>query len=114
MFRLKYVISTTLVLILLSITSIIKNQTRILEKKLSKLNKEINLKEQDINESQLDFYFLTSPAELEKKIKTISQNNYSPIENSKIFLNLTNFTNIKRKISLLENKDKNEKKAEKN
>jgi len=99
MFKLKYVISTTLVLILLTITSIIKNKTRILEKKLSKLNKEINLKEQDINESQLDFYFLTSPAELEKKIKTISQNNYSPIENSKIFLNLTNFTNIKRKIS---------------
>ena len=85
MFRLKYVISTTLVIILLTITSVIKNQTRILEKKLSKLNKEINLKEQDINESQLDFYFLTSPAELEKKIKTIGLNNYSPIENSKIF-----------------------------
>ena len=60
MFRLKYIISTTLVLILLVITSIIKNQTRILEKKLNKLNIEINLKEQDINESQLDFYFLTS------------------------------------------------------
>ena len=114
MFRLKYVISTTLVIILLTITSIIKNQTRILEKKLSKLNKEINLKEQDINESQLDFYFLTSPAELEKKIQIIGLNNYSPIENSKIFLSLTNFTNLKNKISLLEYKDKNEKKAEKN
>ena len=114
MFRLNYVISTTLVLILLSITSIIKNQTRILEKKLSKLNKEINLKEQDINESQLDFYFLTSPAELEKKIQTIGLNNYSPIENSKIFLSLANFTNLKRKIYLLEYKNKNEKKAEKN
>ena len=85
-----------------------------IEKKLSKLNKEINLKEQDINESQLDFYFLTSPAELEKKIKTIGLNNYSPIENSKIFLSLTNFSNLKNKISLLEYKDKNEKKAEKN
>ena len=39
MFRLKYIISTTLVLILLIITSIIKNQTRILEKELIKLNK---------------------------------------------------------------------------
>ena len=37
-------------LILLSITSIIKNQTRILEKKLSKLYKEINLKEQDMGQ----------------------------------------------------------------
>ena len=114
MSRLKYVVSITLVLILLTITSIIKNQARILEMKLSKLNKEINLKEQDINESQLDFYFLTSPVELEKKIKTIGLNNYSPIENSKIFLSLTNFTNVKKKISLLEYKVKNEKKTEKN
>ena len=114
MFKSKIIISTIIFLFFLIITSIIKNQTRILEKKLSKLNKEINLKEQDINESQLDFYFLTSPAELEKKIKTIGLNNYSPIENSKIFLSLTNFSNLKNKISLLEYKDKNEKKAEKN
>ena len=114
MFRSKIIIPTIIFLIFLITTSLVKNQTRILEKKINKLNKKITLKEKDINESQLDFYFLTSPAELEKKIKTIGLNNYSPIENSKIFLSLTNFTNLKRKISLLENKDKNEKKAQKN
>ena len=67
MFKSKAIISTIIFLILLIITSIIKNQTRIIEKKLYKLNEEIVLKEKDINESQLDFYFLISPAEIEKK-----------------------------------------------
>ena len=90
MFRLKTITLAVIFLILLIITSIIKNQTRIIEKKLYKLNETVILKEKDKNESQLDFYFLTSPAELEKKIKILGQKNYSPIENSKIFQQLGN------------------------
>lgn len=112
MLRLKIIISTVIFLILLIITSIIKNQTRIIEKKLFKLNDNITLKEKDINESQLDFYFLTSPAEIEEKIKILGQNNYSPIENSKIFLSLSNFTDMQKKISVFKNLD--EKKTKKN
>ena len=41
MFRLKIIIPTIIFLILLIITSIIKNQTRIIEKKLYKLNEKI-------------------------------------------------------------------------
>ena len=112
MLRSKIIISTIVFLSFLIVTSIIKNQTRIIEKKLYKLNKKITLKEKDINESQLDFYFLTAPAEIEKKIKVLSLNDYSPIENSKIFLSLSNFTDIKKKISILKNLD--EKKTKKN
>tara|TARA_B100001094_G_C17617964_1_gene524423 strand:- start:161 stop:499 length:339 start_codon:yes stop_codon:yes gene_type:complete len=112
MLRLKIIISTIVFLTLLIITSIIKNQTRIIEKKLYKLNKKIALKEKDINESQLDFYFLTSPAEVENKIKELGLNEYSPIENSKIFLSLSNFTDMQKKISILKNLD--EKKTKKN
>jgi len=112
MLRLKIIISTVIFLILLIITSIIKNQTRIIEKKLFKLSEKITLKEKDINESQLDFYFLTSPAEIEEKIKILGQNNYSPIENSKIFLSLSNFTDMQKKISIFKNLD--EKKTKKN
>ena len=43
---------------MLIVTSLIKNKTRIIEKKLINLSEKINLKEKDINESQLDFYFL--------------------------------------------------------
>ena len=112
MFRSKIIITTIIFLILLIFTSVIKNQTRIIEKKLYKLSKKILLKEKDINESQLDFYVLTSPAEVEKKIEILGYNLYLPVDNSNIFLNLSNFTDIQKKISIL-NKQ-NEKKTKKN
>ena len=112
MFRTKIIISSTIFLILLIVTSIIKNQTRIIEKKLYKLNNKISLKEKNINEAQLDFYFLTSPSQIEKKIKILGYDNYLPIEKSNIFLSLSNFTNIQNKISILDNQ--NEKETKKN
>ena len=112
MFRPKIIISAIIFLTLLIVTSIIKNQTRIIEKKLYKLNKKIYLKEKNVNEAQLDFYFLTSPAEVEKKIKVLGYKNYLPIENSKIFLSFLNFTTIQNNLSIL--KVQNEKKTKKN
>tara|TARA_B110000008_G_scaffold129484_1_gene131820 strand:- start:110 stop:448 length:339 start_codon:yes stop_codon:yes gene_type:complete len=112
MFRSKIIMPVIIFLFLLIITSIIKNETRIIEKKLSKLNKQIILKEKDINESELDFYFLSSPAELEKKVKILGNTNYNPIKNSNIFQNLSNFKNIQKKISILNQYDK--KKTKKN
>ena len=103
MVRPKIIIPIIIFLFLLIIISIIKNETRIIEKKLSKLNKQIILKEKDFNESELDFYFLTSPAEIEKKIKTLGLNNYSTIEKSKIFLSFSDFSNIQKKLSALKN-----------
>ena len=112
MVRSKIIIPTIIFLFFLIITSIIKNETRIIEKKLSKLNKQIILKEKDLNESELDFYFLTSPAEIEKRVKILGNTNYNPINNSNIFLNLSNFTDTQKKISIL-NKY-NEKETKKN
>tara|TARA_B100000767_G_C19362210_1_gene368293 strand:+ start:204 stop:542 length:339 start_codon:yes stop_codon:yes gene_type:complete len=112
MFRLKIIISTLIFFVLLVFTSIIKNQTRIIEKKLYKINKKIILKEKDISESQLDFYFLTSPAEIEKAIKIQEQNNYSPIDNSKIFMSFYEYNNLQKKMSVFTNQ--NEKKTKKN
>ena len=110
MFRSKIIMPVIIFLFLLIITSIIKNETRIIEKKLSKLNKQIILKEKDINESELDFYFLSSPAELEKKVKILGNKNYNPIKNSNIFQNLSNFKNIQKKISILNKYNEKEKK----
>tara|TARA_B100000767_G_scaffold162810_1_gene152792 strand:+ start:3172 stop:3510 length:339 start_codon:yes stop_codon:yes gene_type:complete len=112
MFKSKIIISTIIFLFFLIITSIIKNQTRILEKELYKLNKKISFQARDINESQLDFYFLSSPAQIEKKIEILDQNYYLPIKSSKVFLNLTNFIDMKKKVSKINNK--NEKKTKKN
>ena len=108
MFRPKIIVTVIIFLILLIFTSIIKNKTRVIEKKLYFLNETIVLKEKDINESQLDFYFLSSPSQIEKKIISFGLNNYSVIESSKIFLSLSNFLNIQNKLSMV--KIKNEKK----
>ena len=110
MVRSKIIIPTIIFLFLLIIISIIKNETRIIEKKLSKLNKQIILKERDLNESELDFYFLTSPAEIEKRVKILGNTNYNPINNSNIFLNLSNFTDTQKKLSILNKYNEKEKK----
>ena len=66
MFKLKIFTSVVIFSFLLVGTSIIKNKTRELEKKIHYLSKEISLKEKDYKESELDFAYLTSPKMIEK------------------------------------------------
>ncbi len=108
MFKTKFLIFSIIFISLLVITSAIKNKTRVIEKKISILHKEILIKKKDINETQLDFYYLTSPVEIERKLSIIGFNNYHPIKHSNIFFNISDFTQIQNKISNL--KDINEKK----
>ena len=54
--------------ILLFITSIIKNETRKIEKNISKLNSKIKILEKDLYETQLDYFYLSSPKILSEKI----------------------------------------------
>ena len=111
MFKTKIVITTSLFIIFLVFTSTIKNKTRILEKNIINLNSEIALKEKNMNEAQLDFYYLTSPSEIEKRIEIISYEDYQPIKYSKIFLNMNELIKIKTQQSNLKNS--NGKKIEK-
>ena len=101
MLRTKFIISSIIFITFLIITSAVKNETRILEKKITNLSNDILLKRKDINETQLDFYYLSSPKEVEKKLNIIGFNDYSPISNSKIFLNISDFTKTNNKISNL-------------
>jgi hypothetical protein len=87
----------------LVITSSIKNETRVIEKKISTVNKKVLLKKKDINETQLDFYYLTSPAEIETRLNKIGFENYEPISFSRIFFNINNFIKLNKKISNLKN-----------
>jgi hypothetical protein len=76
------------------------------------LNKKISLKEKEHNDAQFDFYYLTSPVLIEKKIKILNYIDYLPMGHSKIFLNILDFTNIQNKITILNNQY--EKKIKKN
>ena len=103
MFRTKFIISISVFVILLLATSVIKNKTRVIEKQISKLKKIILVKEKNVNEAELDFYYLTSPEELEKKLNLIGFNNYQQIKYSNIYFNISDLTEIKNKFSNLNN-----------
>jgi len=103
MFNTKFAISISIFVALLIVTSAIKNKSRVFEKKITKLNTNIQLKKEFINEAQLDFFYLSSPAEIEKKLKIIGLKNYQPIAHSKIFLNISDLTEIEKKFSNYKN-----------
>lgn len=111
MFKTKIATSLIVFIALLIVTSVIKNKTRVIEKKILNLKSKIFLKEKNINEAQLEFYYLTSPKEIENKLNIIGFNNYKIIEHSKIFFRISDFINIENKISDLS--ILNEKKIEK-
>ena len=111
MFKSKFIISLTVFILFLIFTSTIKNKTRIIEKKILNLNVNILHTKKNINEAQLDFFYLTSPAELEKKLSSLGFKNYQPIKFSNIFFNISDLTKIQNKISnLADINDKNIKK----
>ena len=105
MFKIKILISITFFSSLLVFTSIIKNKTREIEKKIFNLSKINNLKNKDLNESQLDLSYLTSPSMIEKRIKEINIIEYFPMDYSKIYLDISNFTNLNKKFVNKNNDD---------
>ena len=111
MFKTKFIIALTTFVIFLVITSTIKNKTRVIEKKILNLNIKILKKQNDINEAQLDYDYLSSPLEIEKKLGIIGYDNYQPIKHSNIFFDISVFNRLKNKTSTLKNL--NEKKIKK-
>jgi len=103
MFKTKFITSSIIFIFLLIITSTIKNKTHILEKKISNLKSAVLVKKKDISETQLDFYYLSSPTEIEKKLNIIGFNNYKPIEFSNIFFDISDLTKLNSKLSELKN-----------
>ena len=101
MFRTKIIISISVFIIFLIITSVIKNETRVLEKQISSIKIVILKKEKNVNEAELDFYYLTSPNELEKKLDLIGFNDYQPIKYSNIYFDISDFSKIQNKLSNL-------------
>ena len=103
--RLKLVISILIFSIFLGLTSVLKTQTRIIEKNISSLNTKILAKKKNINEAQMDFYYLTSPAEIEKRLNLIGFDNYKPIKLSNIFFEISEFYKIQNKTTNLKKLD---------
>ena len=109
--KFKFIIVTITFSFFLIGTSIVKNHTRVLEKKIDKMNSKIFSKEKELNEVQLDFTYLTSPAIIEMKVEKINKIQYSPMDFSKIFLDISIFMSLNNKLAI--KKTSNEKKPEK-
>ena len=109
--KIKLIISISIFSILLGITSVIKNQTRILEKNIYKIDKKIAVFEKDFYETELDYFYLSSPNNLSLRIKELALVEYAPMELSRIYFNYKDFTNSQKKITNL--KKSHEKKAKK-
>ena len=101
MFKINLMISILLFSILLGVTSTIKNKTRVVEKDIRKIDRKIAEIQKDLHETQLDYFYVSSPGYLSKKIKQIALIEYFPMDLSRIYLNHTEFTNAKKKITTL-------------
>jgi hypothetical protein len=111
MFKIKLIISICIFSILLSVTSAIKNQTRIIEKSIYKIDRKIVTIEKDLHETELDYSYLSSPNNLSKKIQDLGFIDYMPMDFSRIYLDYRDFMDSQKKITIL--KMNNEKKTKK-
>ena len=111
MYKIKLIISLSIFSILLGTTSAIKNQTRIIEKNIYKIDRKIAVIKKDLHETELDYSYLSSPNNLSKKIRKLDVIDYVPMDFSKIYLSYKDFQDSQRKITIL--KMKNEEKTKK-
>ena len=111
MSKIKLIVSLCIFSILLGITSFIKNQTRIIEKNIYKIDRKIAVIKKDLHETELDYSYLSSPNNLSERIKDLAFIEYMPMDFSRIYLNYRDFTVSQRKITTL--KINNEKKKQK-
>jgi len=95
----KLIISITVFSFLLFCTSIVKNKTRVIEKHIISFEKKISSLEKDLYESQLDFYYLTSPKILQEKIAFLTNEHYQNMDISKIYLDYNKFILEQKKIT---------------
>ena len=95
----KLIISISVFSFLLFCTSIIKNKTRVIEKKIIYFEKTVSNLEKELFESQLDYHYLTSPKLLDEKISFLTSDQYQSMSFSKIYLNYNSFIQEQKKIS---------------
>ena len=105
MFNSKLFFSLVVFMFFLIITSLVKNQSRIMEKQIKGLNSNIITKEKNISEAEMELSYLSSPNEIEKKFNNRDQEKFEPIKHSNIFFDLHDFNILEKKLSNLINID---------
>ncbi|MFL2888074.1 MAG: hypothetical protein ACJZ3C_03720 [Pelagibacteraceae bacterium] len=99
MFKNKVFISITIFSVLMFLTAFIKTQTRIIEKNIYSYQFKISELENNLYEAQLEYFYLSSPENLSKKILEYSDDEYKSINFSKIYFSIEDFKKDQRKTS---------------
>ena len=76
---------------------IIKNKSRLIEKKIQSYESEIFTLEKKLLEADLEFQYLASPAVLSSKIEQNLDQKYNNLDVSQIYLNIEDFISEKNK-----------------
>ena len=103
MFNSKLFFSITVFIFFLILTSLVKNQSRIIEKQIKGLVSNIIAKEKNISEAEMEFSYLSSPNEIEKKFNNRDLEKFEPIKYSNIYHDLHDFYILEKKLSNLMN-----------
>ena len=101
MIKIKFLFTIFVFSFLLTITSIIKNQTRIIEKNIYKIGRKILVLKKDLSETELDYFYLSSPNNLSNRTKDLALIDYVPMDFSRIYLNYNDFLDSKKTITNL-------------
>ena len=78
---------------------IIKNESRLIEKKIKYHKSEILFLEKNLSVANLEFQYLTSPEILKNKVIKNIDIDYNSLKSSQIYLNFDDFINEQKKIT---------------
>ena len=93
MFKKSVIVSLSIFFILMIFTSIVKNNTRNIEKNIEKLVREISLLERELEDAKIDFIYLSTPEKLREKLTDLTNTKYLSYDYSRIFLSTKDFIN---------------------
>ena len=99
MFDKKLLISLVVFSTLMILTSLVKTETRLIQKRIDSLEKKISIMKNNFHESQIDYSYLSSPDYISKKIMNYGNEEYFTIKYSQIYFSLDQFLNEQKKLS---------------
>ena len=87
----------------------IKNESRLIEKKIKTYESQIFSLEKNLLEATLEYQYLTSPAVLSSKIEKYVDQKYDNLDLSQIYLNIEDFISELKKTTRISTNEKQQK-----
>ena len=104
MFNKHLLISLSVFFVLMVFTSLIKNKTRGLEKKINNVSEKVLFLKKELKDAQTEYVFLSSPDQLQKYLIIFNLKDYLAYDISRIFSSQEEFIRSKKKETKLLNK----------